>query len=51
MRLICGKWVEGETVGVRIENTTYRRVVRFNRHDGLYIVINNRKYFEYECEV
>lgn len=29
----------------------YRRVVRYCRADGLYVVIANRKYFEYEMEI
>lgn len=29
----------------------YRRVVRYSKSDGLYIVIANKKYFEYEMEL
>lgn len=29
----------------------YRRVVRYSRADGLYIIIANVKYFEYEMEI
>lgn len=51
MVLIGGKWVEGERVLVRIDKMNYSRMVRFNKIDGLYIVVANRKYFEYEFDI
>lgn len=29
----------------------YRRVVRYTKVDGLYVVIANKRYFEYEMEL
>ena len=44
------KWIEGQQVTVKLEDSVFKRVVRFNCRDGLYIVINNYKYFEYEAD-
>lgn len=39
----------GKPCIVKLPNgKTYTRVVRYNKADGLYVVIANRKYFEYE---
>ena len=37
------KWIEGQQVTVKLEDSVFKRVVRFNCRDGLYIVINNYK--------
>lgn len=39
---------EGEQCTVEIDGKIYKRVVRYRRDVGLYIVINNREYYEYE---
>lgn len=41
---------EGQQCTVQIGDKIYKRVARFNCRDGLYIVINNYKYFEYEMD-
>lgn len=42
----------GKECVVRTPNgKEYRRVVRYSRADGLYVVIATRKYFEYEMEI
>lgn len=41
---------EGQQCTVQIGDKIYKRVVRYNTTDGLYIVINNLKYFEYELD-
>lgn len=43
--------VEGTYCIVEINCIKYRRVVRWNKSDGLYIVIGNMKFFEYEFEI
>lgn len=50
VKYISGKFLENEYVALEIEGKTITRKVRYNRADGLYIVYQNRKYFEYECE-
>ena len=44
------EWIEGKQCTVQIDDMIYKRVVRYKQSDGLYIVINNRKYFEYELD-
>lgn len=39
---------EGAQCKVEIDGKIYKRVVRYRRDVGLYIVINNREYYEYE---
>ena len=39
---------EGEYCEVEIDNKIYRRVARYRADVGLYIVINNKEYYEYE---
>ena len=41
---------EGHQCTVELDGKAYNRIVRFNCRDGLYIVINNYKYFEYEMD-
>lgn len=41
---------EGAQCTVELDGKIYKRVVRYNTTDGLYIVINNYKYFEYEMD-
>lgn len=42
----------GKECVVKLPNgKEYRRVVRYSRADGLYVVIATRKYFEYEMEI
>lgn len=50
MKHISGNFLEGENVTVEIDGKQITRKVKYNRSDGLYIVYQNRKYFEYECE-
>ena len=49
MEYIKGKFLEGEKVTVEIDGKQIERKVKYNRMDGLYIIYQNRKYFEYEC--
>ena len=39
---------EGAQCTVEIDGKIYKRVVRYRRDVGLYIVINNIEYYEYE---
>lgn len=39
---------EGMTIRVRVDGKEIRRRVYYNSRDGLYIRIENRKYFEYD---
>ena len=42
----------GKECVVRLLNgKEYRRVVRYSKADGLYVVIATRKYFEYEMKI
>ena len=49
MKYIKGKFLECEKVTVEIDGKQIERKVKYNRMDGLYIIYQNRKYFEYEC--
>lgn len=40
--------MENKEVTVEIEGKQINRKVRYNRNDGLYIIYQNKKYFEYE---
>lgn len=48
MEIVKGRFLEGEKVTVKIEGVEITRKVKYNRADGLYIIYQNRKYFEYE---
>lgn len=50
MKYIKGKFLEGEKVTVEIDGKQIERKVKYNRMNGLYIMYQNRKYFEYECD-
>lgn len=39
---------EGEQCTVEVDGKIYKRVVRYRRDVGLYIVINNSEFYEYE---
>lgn len=39
---------EGMTIRVRVDGKELKRKVYYNSRDGLYIRIENRKYFEYD---
>ena len=42
----------GKECVVKLPNgKEYRRVVRYSKADGLYVVIATKKYFEYEMEI
>ena len=49
MEIVKGRFLEGEKVIVKIDGKQIERKVKYNRMDGLYIIYQNRKYFEYEC--
>lgn len=49
-KLIEGGFCENEKIIVEVDGKQVERKVRYNRMDGLYIVYNNRKYFECECD-
>lgn len=48
-KLVKGDFFEGQTITIDIEGKQTERKVKYSRMDGLYIVYQNRKYFEYEC--
>lgn len=50
MKFIKGDMIEGGKVTVEIDGKQIERVVRYNHMDGLYIMYQNKKYFEYECD-
>ena len=49
MEYVKGDFFQGQMVTVRIDGKEIERKARYNNSDGLYIVYQNRKYFEYEC--
>ena len=49
-KIIKGNFCENEKITIEINGKQISRTVRYNRMDGLYIVYNNMKYFEYECD-
>ena len=49
MEYVKGDFFQGQIITVRIDGKEIERKVRYNKSDGLYIVYQNRKYFEYEC--
>ena len=49
MEYVKGDFFQGQMITVRIDGKEIERKVRYNNSDGLYIVYQNRKYFEYEC--
>ncbi len=49
MKYIKGSFTQGERVTVEIDGKQYTRKVFYKRDCGLYITVNNRMYFEYEC--
>ena len=49
MEYVKGDFFQGQMVTVRIDGKEIERKVRYNHFDGLYILYQNRKYFEYEC--
>ena len=49
MEYVKGEFYEGQLVTVKINGKQIERRVRYCHYDGLYIVYQNRKYFEYEC--
>lgn len=50
MKFIKGDMIEGGKVTVEINGKQIERIVKYNHMDGLYIMYQNRKYFEYECD-
>lgn len=50
MKIIKGNFYENEMIIVEIDGKQIERKVKYNRKDGLYIIYQNRKYFEYECD-
>lgn len=42
---------EGEKTTFTINGKKYTRVVRYRKSDGLYVVVDNTEYYEYEFEV
>ena len=50
MKIVSGKFLEGERVRVRIGNKEGVRKVRYSNADGLYIMFQNCKYFETDIE-
>lgn len=48
MQIIKGRFLEGEKITIEIDGKQAERKIKYNRTDGLYIVYQNRKYFEYE---
>ena len=50
MKVISGNFTENNKVTVEIDGKYITRTVRYNSDCGLYIVYQNKKYFEYEFE-
>ena len=50
MKVISGNFTENNKVIVEIDGKYITRTVRYSSDCGLYIVYQNRKYFEYEFE-
>lgn len=50
IKYIAGEFFEGENVTIELDGKHYTRRVRYRSDCGLYIIINNTMYFEYECE-
>lgn len=50
MKLLKGNFYENELITIEIDGKQIERKVKYNRMDGLYIIYQNRKYFEYECD-
>lgn len=48
-KLIKGEFFQNQIITVEIDRKQILRKVKYSRIDGLYIVYQNRKYFEYEC--
>lgn len=48
-KLVKGNFFEGQAITIEIDGKQMERKVKYSRMDGLYIVYQNRKYFEYEC--
>lgn len=42
--------LEGQKSTFTIDGKKYTRTVRYKQSDGLYVVVNSTKYFEYEFE-
>lgn len=47
-KVIAGEVAEGNKITVELALDQYERVVRYRKDCGLYIVIHNTMYFEYE---
>lgn len=50
LKVTNGSFIEGEYVTVSINGAMHRRKVRYNKCYGLYIVIGDRVYFEYDFD-
>lgn len=48
-KLIKGEFSQNQIITVEIDGKQIERKVKYSRMDGLYIIYQNRKYFEYEC--
>ena len=49
--IVYGHMLYGKPCDVEMPNgKKYCRIVRYSKADGLYVVIANKKYFEYEME-
>lgn len=48
MTIIKGRFLEGESIVIRVGGKLIQRKVRYSKADGLYFVYQNKKYFEYE---
>jgi hypothetical protein len=46
--VIAGDFYEGKRVTVKVDGKVYTRKVMYKKSDGLYITINNYRFFEYE---
>ena len=48
-KLLKGEFFENQTIIVEIDGKQIERKVKYSRMDGLYIIYQNKKYIEYEC--
>ena len=48
MKIVRGRFLEGETLTIKVNGQLVERKVRYNKSDGLYFIYKNKKYFDYE---
>ena len=49
-KLLKGTWAVNQVIKIAVDDKFYFRKVHYRRDCGLYVVVQNRMYFEYECD-